>query len=81
MQIKDWVKIEEAMTDKFGDEGIHLIWKAKYNLFGMKSIVNLNQRESETLTIKIREIFRNKVPKAKSEKSGKKAGTASSGKK
>ena len=60
MKIKDWVKIEDSMTDLMGwDAGIDAMCEAHREVAPKKPIYELSKREDKKLIFRLRKRYSN----------------------
>ena len=58
MKIKEWIKIEESMTDLMGwDEGINAMCEAHREVAPKKPIYELSKREDKKVIFRLRERY------------------------
>jgi len=60
MKIKDWIKIEESMTDLMGwDLGIETMCEAHREVAPKKPIYELSEREDKKIIFRLRKRYSN----------------------
>ena len=58
MKIKEWIKIEESMTDLMGwDEGINAMCEAHREVAPKKPIYELSKREDKKIIFRLRKRY------------------------
>ena len=58
MKIKEWIKIEESMTDLMGgDEGINAMCEAHREVAPKKPIYELSKREDKKVIFRLRKRY------------------------